>query len=121
MYGKLVHAAGRQHSSTAEPCLGYGFPARLQMTHVMGLNSMHAQPAARTLTVLSQPEVTRRFTGAAGCVLLLTSEPGAYAGAQLTAVQPTLCPPGSCVHQRHVHAGCQRQHGDTLAARETRD
>ncbi len=94
-----------------KPCSnvsGLRFPSpAARVTRLCRTEAVRAQPAARTLTVLSQPEVTRRFTGAAGCVLLLTREPGAYAGAQLTAVQPTLCPPGSYVQQRHVHAGCQ--------------
>lgn len=53
-------------------------------------------PAPHTLTVLSQPAVTSRFTGAACCCLVLTSAPGACAGAHETAVQPMGCPPGSC-------------------------
>lgn len=55
---------------------------------------------------LSHPDVTSRFTGpAAGC-LLLTREPGAVDGAQLTAVQPTLWPPGSCVRADVVGNQC---------------
>ncbi|PNH05268.1 hypothetical protein TSOC_008483 [Tetrabaena socialis] len=60
-----------------------------------GSESPSRHPRSLCVHTCGRPEVTNRFTGPAGCCLLVTSEPGACAGAQLTAVHPTLCPPGS--------------------------
>lgn len=49
----------------------------------------------RTLTVLSQPLLTMRFTPPAGAAAD-TSDPGGTAGAQDTAVTPMLCALGIC-------------------------
>mmetsp|Transcript_35741 Transcript_35741/g.90336 ORF Transcript_35741/g.90336 Transcript_35741/m.90336 type:complete len:278 (-) Transcript_35741:411-1244(-) len=57
---------------------------------------MPPSPQLHTLIVLSQPQLTRRLTGAGGA-LEETRDPGATAGAQDTAVAPTAWLPGSFV------------------------
>lgn len=72
---------------------------------------MKIEHTAPTLTVLSQPAVHRRFTGAeGGCEP--TMLPAGTAGAQDTAVTPMACALGICGDSRRTRAG---QH-DTTAS-----
>lgn len=67
---------------------------------------------------LSQPQVASRLMGAAGA-LAPTSDPGGAAGAQVTAVTPTACDPGSCA-ARSAHGdgqgGCRWAGGGGVCA-----